>query len=405
MQVAVLGAGVVGVTTAYYLAQQGHAVTVIDQAKKVASGTSHANGGQLSYSFTDALARPEFLGRIPALMLGSDPGIKVKLNAGHGMFGWGIDFLRQCTSHRANANTLAVLQQAMRSADLMAQLRDAVPIDFAFEAAGKLVMLSSDDQLEAAKRGRDFKHEHGCETQILTIAEASEIEPALAAMDGAYIGAVYSKDDHVGDARAFTENLRVWLDHNADVTFMLGGRIDRIVTENGEFLAVKMRSGTREFDAAIACLGVWSPELLRPLKINQQIYPVRGYSVTLPPGPDAPAVSVTDLGRRLLLSRLDGNMRLAGFADFLGFDTRRDSERIGQMINAARQVAPHAADYDASVRQEWGGFRPMTPDGRPRVGSTPIDGLFLNTGHGTLGWTLACATGHEVASKVSRYFS
>lgn len=405
MHVAVLGAGVVGITTAYYLAQRGHTVTVIDQAGEVASGTSHANGGQLSYSFTDALARPEFVARIPALLLGADPAIQVRKTIGAGLCRWGFDFLRQCTSRRANANTVAVLKLAMRSARLMDSLRSDVPLRFSFAPAGKLLLLSKSAQLDTARQLSELKKENGCETQVLSMAQAGDIEPALAAMRSQYVGAVYAKDDHVADANEFSKGMHRWLENDRGVSFRFGDPIRNLAIKNQRLQAIELSSGSIEVDAAVACLGVWGAAFLRPLGVDPHVYPVRGYSVTLPLGTNAPSVSVTDLGRRLLFSRLNGQMRLAGFADFLGFDSRRDPARIRQMIEIAQDIAPDAADYDAANRREWGGFRPMTPDGRPRVGSTAVEGLFLNTGHGTLGWTLACATGHDVAGQVDRFLS
>jgi D-amino-acid dehydrogenase len=294
---------------------------------------------------------------------------------------------------------------AMRSAALMEKLRSDVPLQYSFAPAGKLVLLSGAAQLEAARRGSEFKKEHGCETQVLGMVQACEIEPALAAMRSEYVGAIYSKHDHVADANVFSKDMRFWLESNSSVSFLFGDVIRKIVATRGKLQSIELASGLIEVDAAVACLGVWSPKILRPLGIDPRIYPVRGYSVTLPPGTNAPSVSVTDLGRRLLISRLDGRMRFAGFADFMGFDSRRDRARINQMIDIARSIAPDAAEYDTDNRQEWGGFRPMTPDGRPRVGPTPIEGLFLNTGHGTLGWTLTCATGHDVAGHVNRFLS
>lgn len=368
-------------------------------------GASHANGGQLSYSFTDALARPEFLARLPALLLGRDPGIRVHRFMGGDLWRWGINFLRQCTNKKATENTLAVLELALKSARLMEQLRQDVPLQFSFAASGKLILLDHTGQLEAAKSICELKREHGCETTLVSMSQACEIEPSLSAMQGAYAGAIHSKGDHAADSNEFTRSLKKWLEDNGGVSFLLGEQVDKLRIDGGRLRAIELRSDSLDVDAAVVCLGAWSPALLRPIGIDPQIYPVRGYSVTLPVGPSAPVVSVTDLSRRILFSRLSGNLRITGFADFHSFDTRRDHQRIDQMVDMARRIAPHAALYDARSRNGWGGFRPMTPDGRPRVGPTSVDGLFLNTGHGALGWTLACATGRDAADHVARYLS
>jgi D-amino-acid dehydrogenase len=170
-----------------------------------------------------------------------------------------------------------------------------------------------------------------------------------------------------------------------------GNRVSTLVTDQTEY-------GT---DAVVVCLGTGSANLLLPLGIDPAIYPVRGYSITLPPGPHAPRVSISDLRHRIVLSRLGPTIRVAGFADFVDLKTHRDAVRIEALVAIARRIAPLAADYDAVDKKGWAGFRPMTPDGRPRVGKTGIEGLYLNTGHGMLGWTLACATGHDVAELIS----
>jgi D-amino-acid dehydrogenase len=159
---------------------------------------------------------------------------------------------------------------------------------------------------------------------------------------------------------------------------------------------------TIEADAVVVCMGAWSGRLLRTIGINPHIYPMRGYSITLPSGEASPSVSVTVLKHRIVFSNIDGFIRIAGFADFAGFDTSADAERTRLLLELAKRVAPDAASYDSEDAHAWGGFRPMTPSGQPLVGATGIRGLFLNTGHGMLGWTLACSTGYGAAQAVAR---
>jgi D-amino-acid dehydrogenase len=399
-RVAVLGAGVVGVVTAWYLAQKGHAVTVIERGDGVASGTSFANAGQLSYSFTDALARPEFLRKLPGLMFGADPGILFRARPSVAMLRWGRAFLRQCTAAQARDNTVAVLQLAMRSASLMDQLMEAAAIDFSFARAGKLVLLSGPGDVENARESVLLKQEHGCATEVLTRDEALRVEPALAEMRGDFVGAIYSRNDHVADARLFTTGLAGLLGRQAAVLFHLGETATGVLTRAGRVRAVVTDRNEYDVDAVVVCLGTGSADVLRPLGIDPAICPVRGYSITLPPGENAPRVSISDLRHRVVLSRLGPSVRIAGFADFVDLEAGRDVARIDTLLKTAHRIAPRAADYSASEMHGWAACRPMTPDGRPRVGPTAIDGLFLNTGHGMLGWTLACATGHDVAELV-----
>ncbi len=399
MHVVVVGAGVIGVTTAYYLAGLGCKVTVIDRDNDVAGGASLANGAQLSYTFTDALARPDFIARIPALIAGCDAASRVRLHAA--LLPWGLRFLGECTARKAEANTLAVLKTALHSAELMDSLREAVPFDFAHRTVGKLVLLNSIDQLEAAKASVALKREHGADINIVSADEAIAIEPALLEFDESPVAAVYSRSDAVADSRLFTAGLRDWLQDRADVTFMLGQEVKRLRTSKRRFDVVETDDGDVPADAAVVCSGAWSGRLLQPLGINLHICPMRGYSVTLPAGAHALTVSATSLRHRIVFSRINDQVRIAGYADFRGFRTDADERRIRTLVDTARRLAPLAANYSAEHQEPWGGFRPMTPDGRAIVGKTGVEGLYVNTGHGMLGWTLACASGHDVAHCVA----
>jgi D-amino-acid dehydrogenase len=196
--------------------------------------------------------------------------------------------------------------------------------------------------------------------------------------------------------------LREWLEGEGLVTFRLSSTVRKIVAQKGRTHAVVVDDDIIKADAIVVCMGAWSNRLLRTVGVNPHVYPVRGYSVTLPPGEASPSVSVTILKRRMVFSRINGFMRIAGFADFAGFDTSADAERVHSLLELAKQVAPGAASYDAKDACEWGGFRPMTPNGQPQVGATRVRGLYVNTGHGMLGWTLACSTGHDIAQAIAQ---
>jgi D-amino-acid dehydrogenase len=398
MHVLVLGAGVVGVTTAYYLSQLGCRVTVVDRAGSVADAASYANGAQLSYSFTDALARPEFLAKIPGVLLGRSLGSRVRLEPG--LFGWGLGFLAQCTSRRARDNTIAMLRIAMRSAELLDELRASVPIEFGHRVAGKLVLLGNRAELQTAERNCRLKNRHGCDTELLTRDEAIAVEPAVQAIRDDVLAAVYSRNDEVADSRIFSERLRAWLERSRDVAFRLNTNVDGIAFRGGRAIGVRAGEEILAADATCVCLGAWSRQLLRGAGVDSTIYPVRGYSVTLPARDTSPSVSITALKHRMVFSRINGLVRIAGFADFTGFDASADERRTNELLGLAKVIAPEAADYGAADPHGWGGFRPMTPNGRPRVGATPVPGLFTNTGHGMLGWTLACASAADAAEAI-----
>ena len=400
MHVIVLGAGVVGVTTAYYLSKLGCVVTVIDRADQAGDGATFGNAGQLSYSFTDALAKPSFLVQIPGMVLGRDQGVRVRLSPK--LIAWGTRFLGQCTTRHAQENTVAVLKAAMRSAELMRELREEMPFDFWHRTAGKLVVLSNQAELDGATANMRLKQAYGCDTEILSRSEALAIEPALEQVREDIVGAVYSKSDEVADSKKFVTGLQNLLEERGKVTFRLSSPVRRLQVSNGRVSAVDVGGDTLEADAFVVCMGAWSHELLQSAGVNPHVYPVRGYSLTLPPGDAAPTVSVTALKHRMVYSRLNGFVRIAGFADFTNFDTCADSKRAQLLLDLARSYAPAAADYDADDPKVWGGFRPMTPSGQPQVGPTKVDGLFVNTGHGMLGWTLACSTGYDAAQAVAK---
>jgi len=400
MRVVVLGAGIIGVTTACYLAKNGFDVTVIDRADDIASGASYANGGQLSYSFTDALARPGMPRTLPGLIIGKDHAIRVRPSMDLGLLRWGSDFLRQCSRKNFRENTVAVLQLALQSSVLLDELVREFNIDFAFRAAGKMVLLRALADVRAAEESVALKNQHGCSVRLLKMSDACEIEPSLSAMRSGYLAAVYSENDQVGDARLFARELAGCLRMRFGVAFLLAREAIELIRENGRVTGVRLVDGELPADAVVNCLGAWAAAFAGLSR--GEIQPVRGYSITLPPGKHAPAVSISDVEHRIVFSRLGETVRIAGFADFIGFNEADDIYRVDRMLRLARKVAPDAADYAAEDRREWGGFRPMTANSRPIIGSTTVPGLYLNCGHGMLGWTLACASAFHIAQQISR---
>ncbi|ANO50265.1 FAD-dependent oxidoreductase [Woeseia oceani] len=402
MHVVVLGAGIAGVTSAYSLALRGYEVTVIDRANAVAAGASHANGGQLSYSFTDALARPSFLPGIPGLLLGRDPATRVRLLTRPWLPGWGLRFLRQCTHKQARNNTIAVLELAMRSAHRMAMISEQTGVSFAHKKDGKLVLLPEGADLEASRQTISLKKRHGCTTELLSMADAIALEPAIEAMAGRYAAALYSAQDETGDARVFAEGLAGWLQRNKGMNLRLGETVNGLLRDGARIVGVQTSKGEMTADAVVVCLGARSPDILRDVGISVPVYPVRGYSLSVPRGSAAPRISITDLKRRILFSPLADRMRVSGFADFVGFSDRDDAARIALLRKMASETAPLAALYDHPQSSPWAGSRPMTPDGRPITGASDLAGLFLNCGHGMLGWTLAAATADDLAEVMAQ---
>ncbi len=397
MHAIVLGAGVVGMTTAYSLAERDVRVTVIDRNDGVAYECSHANGGQLSYSFAESLATPAFLAKLPRVLAGRNFAQRIHLTAA--LIPWGLRFLLQCTSRRSQANTLALLETASASARLLDGIRAKTNIDFSYRPAGKLVLLATDAEARVARESTRFKRTHGINVEMLSAAEAIAIEPAIENFTGPIVAAAYSQTDEVADAFRFSDGLHDYLSARG-VEFRMGTTVTELRSCSGAVNGVRCGGQEYDADAVVVCLGAGSTAVLRDVGIRTGIYPVRGYSVTLPAGDAAPSASVTTLTNRFVFSRLNGDMRIAGFTDFDGLCTRTDDARVATLLGAARRLAPKFADYDSAHKHPWGGFRPMTPSGRPLVGATKVPGLFLNTGHGMLGWTLACATADAVADAV-----
>ena len=317
------------------------------------------------------------------------------------MLRWGTAFLSECTASRAQANSMANLQLARQSRALLAELREQLPDAFAFRNAGKLVLLTKPRDVENARRASDMKAQFDCDADVVTIDEAIAIEPAIQHMTGDYCGAVWSPGDDVADAHRFTRELASHIAARRHCRMQMDTSVDALIAERGRLREVVTDKGPIAVDAAVVCLGARSPALLQPLGINLPIVPARGYSVTLATGTATPSVSVTDFSSRFVISQIGEQVRIAGFADFVGFRNGRDARRINDLVSTAASNAPRAAAYNATQETGWGGLRPLTPNGQPIIGPSSVDGLYQNTGHGSFGWTLACASAERVAGQIS----
>ncbi|MDJ0916844.1 MAG: FAD-dependent oxidoreductase [Woeseiaceae bacterium] len=399
MRIAVIGAGVVGVATAYYLSLSGHDVTVVDRNAGPGEGTSFANGGQLSYSFSDALGSPEFIRALPGLVMNKDEGARVALSPGLAL--WGLKLLRHSSRRQSDELSLKTYRNALRSNELMQSLREHTGIEFDYRDSGKMINISGADAIRRAEHAIRLKNEYGCDNVILTGWEAVEVEPALKTFSELPEACIYSSGDQVGDAQMFTASLSEWLSSNTTCRFEYGEPVSGISTSNRRTNAVELQSGSIDCDAVVVCAGTDSNALLRPLGLKLPIRGMRGYSVTLPVGEHPPVTSITAHAQHFVFSRLGERIRIAGFADFIAeCDDQQVRQRTDDLLRIARAIAPATADYDAAEKHRWSGVRPMTPNSQPIVSATPIDGLFINTGHGMLGWTLACASGDTLATLV-----
>jgi D-amino-acid dehydrogenase len=391
----VIGAGVIGMTTAYALARRGLAVTIVDAAPEPARGASFANGAQLSYVYTDALASPGLLRQLPRLLVAADPAFRLRPSADPDFLRWGLAFLRNCTDERFRAHTMAGLELGLESRLAMHALLERHPLQFAHATAGKLHLISGHGALRAARRLVRLKREGGAEQHVLSPRDAVRLEPALAGRATALSGVIYSPQEEVGDPYLFCRGLLAMLTRDYGVAVRFGTAVRAVERVNGH-AAAALDGGERiEAERIAICTGAETPQLLKGTGIRAPIWPMKGYSITAAPGPEAPRVSITDVARRLVFCRLNGSVRIAGLADLGTRDTAVSPRRLARLVEAARSSLPGAIDYDR-IGSSWCGLRPMTPSSLPII-RREQGGIVLNVGHGTLGWTFAMGAAERAA--------
>jgi D-amino-acid dehydrogenase len=393
--VLVLGAGVVGVATAEALMRRGLSVLLVDRAAGPGEGASFANGGQLSYSYTDALASPSLLKRLPGILAATDPAFRVARRFDPDYLRWCLAFVAQGRAGRFAANSLAGLALALESRALMEELLARMPLEFAHAIPGKLLLHEEAASFRAVSAIAAAKGERGIEVRALTPDEAVMVESALAPVADRLAGAIFASGDAVGDPHLFcvllVEKLQV-----QGLQTRFGAAVERI--EPGPQPALRLADGERVAARhLVVAAGPGAAGLLRPLGWRVPIMPVRGHSLTLPPGARAPRVSITDVARKLVFCRLGDKIRIAGLAD-VGFASNAvDPRRLAALRDAARESLPDAADY-AHDGEPWAGLRPVTPNSLPIVARRGA--ITINVGHGGLGWTYALATAERAANLV-----
>jgi D-amino-acid dehydrogenase len=398
-RVLVLGAGVVGMTSAYALAKKGHEVCVIDAAPGPAeAGASFGNGGQLSYFYTDAMASPSLAANIPKYMLGCDPAFRVRLTPSPAFMAWGLKFLANATQEAFERNTTDVLELALQSRSGIAELSGKV--DFNHSRTGKITLFSSQSSLLKATGLSELKNRYGAGQVVLTREQALVREPALAHYGHSFEGAIWSPYDEAGDSSLFCKNLRILLERDYGVQFMFGTKVRNIITRAGQLVAVATDAQELQCDRAVISLGAWTAPIARTAGIALPIWPVQGYSLTINALASAPVASITDTARKVVFCRIGDRLRVAGLADIGPADGKFREERFRTLLATAKGIFPKAGDYDGDVRP-WTGLRPVTPDSKPIVGATKVRGLYLNCGHGSLGWTLSMATANQLAELVT----
>ena len=404
MKVLVLGAGVVGVSSAWYLARAGHEVTVIDRQPSPGQETSFANGGQISVSHAEPWSNPHAPLRALRWMGREDAPLLFRFRAEQALLDWSWRFLRECTPGRTRANIRDILALAIYSRNKLGELRRETGIEYEHLVRGILHVYTDEKEYAGALEAARVMREFGCDRRAVDADECVAIEPALKAARPLLVGGDFTKEDESGDAMQFTRRLAEKA-AQAGVRFRFDCRVERLLKgRHGiEGVCASNGQGPEDItaDAYVVACGSYSPLLLRPLGINIPVYPAKGYSATIPLSDRsvAPTVAMTDDGHKIVFSRLGQRLRVAGTAEFNGYNTEHNEVRCQALIQRTHALFPEL--NPAGEPEFWNGLRPATPSNVPLVGKTRMPNLFLNTGHGTLGWTMACGSGQALADIVS----
>ncbi|MDQ6917640.1 MAG: D-amino acid dehydrogenase [Pseudomonadota bacterium] len=405
MRVLVLGAGVIGTTTAWFLRESGHEVTVVERRSAAAMETSFANGGQISVSHVEPWANPGAPFQILRWLGQADAPLLFRPRLDLQQWRWGGQFLVECLPSRTRRNMLQILAISKYSGQVLRALRASTGLHYDDLQQGILQIYTDREGFDAAAAAALLVRQYGIAREAKTAAECIAIEPALRHRRDWIAGGTYTASDETGDARKFTQSLAA-LAAQRGVVFRYGVTIESLAADGG------MVSGAHAFDeqhgrealgadAYVVCLSSYTPQLLAPLDVRVLVYPAKGYSATLRiVDPEAaPTVSITDDAKKIVFTRLGDRLRVAGTAELSGYNLDLNPIRCQSLTRRAQEWFGGA--IDAEHPEYWAGLRPATPSNVPVIGRTRYPNLFINTGHGTLGWTMSCGSGKAVADLVS----
>lgn len=401
MKVVILGAGVIGVTLAYSLAEDGHEVEVLDRQNGPALETSFGNAGEVSPGYSAPWAGPGLpLKAIKWLMSEHAPLVVRWHRMDPAMVAWGLQLLRNCTSHRYEVNKARMVRLAEYSRDCLMALRQRTGLHYDERMQGTLQLFRTQEQLDHIHGDTDVLERFGVSYEVLDPIGCIAVEPALARVREKFVGGLRLPGDETGDCFKFT-NAVAELARKKGVTFSFGCAIRAIEHDGRAIKAVATDRGRVTADAYVVALGSYSPQMLKPLGIAVPIYPVKGYSLTVPiKNPEAaPESTVMDETFKVAVTRLGDRIRVGGTAELTGFDLSLPEERRATLEHVVGDLFPHGGDPKAG--SFWTGLRPMTPDGPPVLGQSRYSNLYLSTGHGTLGWTMAAGTARVMADIIS----
>ncbi len=395
MKIIILGSGLLGVTTAYELAKRGFQVTVVDRKSSGAAECSFANGGQLSYGTAEPWATPQVLKKLPKWLVHPDAPLVFRLRADPAMVKWGLSFLRNCTTERARENCVNLLRLNLYSRQETQRIAQETGIDFDYTSKGILQLYGTDADFKEAITQAEFQAKFGCVQKIISRDECIAAEPALAHTSRPIAGGVHAIMDEVGDAHIFTNKLAEYAKNQLGVQFIYDLQIKELLTEQNKVVAIRTNQGEMDAAGFVMALGCYSTPMLKRIGIRIPVYPMKGYSLTLDANEYCPVSSITDNEYKVVYTRIGGKLRIAGTAEFAGYNDRLNEARIRPILKAAKSILPKM-DWEQPI-SKWACLRPSTPTGLPVLGRTAFVNLFLNTGHGTLGWTQAAGSASIVA--------
>ena len=400
MKILILGSGVIGVTSAYYLAKQGHEVTVIDRQSAPAMETSHANAGQVSFGYSSPWAAPGVPFKAMKWLTQTHAPLKLSPKADSHQWAWMSQMLANCTESRYAVNKARMVRVSEYSRLCIDKLREETGIQYEERKQGTLQMFRNQMQVDAVAKDIEVLKQFDMQHELLDMPGCIAAEPALERVKEKFVGGLRLPDDQTGDCFAFTNKLAD-ICKEMGVEFKFDTKVMYLDEDAGKVNGVMTSKGMMKADHYVVAMGSFSRGLLQQVGINAPIYPVKGYSLTVPiTDPEAAPVStIMDETYKVAITRFDDRIRVAGTAELSGYNLDLLKQRRDTIAMVVSDVFPDGGDVEYA--EFWTGLRPMTPDGTPIIGKTKFDNLSLNTGHGTLGWTMACGSGRFLADLVS----
>lgn len=395
MKIVILGAGVIGVSAAYFLGARGHEVEVIERNPASSMETSFANGGQLSFSHAEPWANPAVFFKIVKWMFKDDAPLVMRPRADLEMIKWGLRFIANCSEQRTKANSVNLLRLGLYSKKKMEWVRNFSGVKFDNIREGILHIFSDEKEFDNAVKQAEFQNKFGCPSEIADYKKCIQLEPALEHAGKPLKGGIFQSLDESGDVFTFTQELAKLCESEHKTVFHYNTNIKSINKSRGNITSVTTDKGTFSGDIYIMSLGSYSNIYLKPIGISIPVYPMKGYSITFPANHYTPKISLTDTENKIVYSRLGERLRIAGTAEFAGHNTSIRPERIAPIVKAVQNLLPKC-EY-GNPASEWACLRPSTPDGPPIIGKTKYPNFYMNTGHGTLGWTQAAGSAALIA--------